>query len=88
MAWQKGFLNFHNFVIKQHGNSWKLKWVNSTMLNNKIPGKHWAFLGLFQAPRKNVLIKNMVHGTPPRLANLLQSEFQMIIQMLTYATDL
>ena len=26
-----------------------------------FPGKQWAFLGLFQAHGKNVLIKNMVH---------------------------
>ena len=35
---QKSFLKSHfsNFVIKQYGNSRKLRWVNSTKLNNKI----------------------------------------------------
>ena len=28
---------------------------------NYHPGKHWAFLDLFQSHVKNVLIKNMVH---------------------------
>ena len=41
-AQQKSFLEsyFSSLVMKQHGNSWKLRWVNSTVLNNKI----WLFL--------------------------------------------
>ena len=36
-ARQKSFPKSHfSFVIKQRGNSWKLSWVNSTILNNKI----------------------------------------------------
>ena len=38
VAQQKSFLKSHfsSFAMKQHGNSWKLRWVNSTVLNNKI----------------------------------------------------
>ena len=37
-AWQKSFPKYHfsSFLIKQRSKSWKLRWVNSTILNNKI----------------------------------------------------
>ena len=37
-AWQKSFpkSHFSSFAINQYGNSWKLRWVNSTILSNKI----------------------------------------------------
>ena len=38
LAQQKRLLksHFRSFVIKQHGNSWRLRWVNSTILNDEI----------------------------------------------------
>ena len=38
MVWQKSFIksNFTNFVIKQPGNSRKLRLVNSTILDTEI----------------------------------------------------
>ena len=41
---QRSFLKSHfsSFAIKQHRNSWKLRWVNSTILNNKIWLVKWV----------------------------------------------
>ena len=43
--------HFSSFVIKQRGNSWKLRWVNSTILSNKI----WLTLRSYVVFMSNLL---------------------------------